>query len=100
MNPEKIKTLNSGNLVVRYSLVADTYPLPTGEVDCFGIRLEAMTARGKERKEFRNITPLPGEAEALLDALWRNGVTPVSLSEVLEDCLGEEKPRQKRNFLV
>jgi hypothetical protein len=59
---------------------------PTGHFGCmhYGIRIEKQDG---EWDEVRDITTSQSRIEELFELLWRNGVTPMSLREILEDWL-------------
>lgn len=66
-------------LLVHYYLLEET----CGAERSYGLRVEY----GGDLIELRDLTPSAGRAGALLEAMRRGGVTPVTARDVVEDWL-------------
>ncbi len=77
-------------LFLRYAMTIDPLLLPDGQEtgENFGVEISFLED-GKETEtcRVRNISTVHERVEKLLELLWRNTVTPVSLEDVVQDYL-------------
>ena len=70
------------------------------EQGSYGIRIEATTKHGHHSRTVHRVTDDLQQASRLLERLWRNGVSPVNVQDILDDLRQTDAANvDKRDFL-
>ncbi len=91
MKLKELKTIigeNGEQYTLAYSVVESDYCVNNDKIKAYGIRVEKFSGNNLlECKEFKNITSKSIEIKRLFMLLSEHTVTPITLSDVLEDYL-------------
>ena len=70
------------------------------EQGSYGIRIDATTKHGRHSQTVHRVTDDLQQASRLLERLWRNGVSPVNVQDILDDLRQTDAANvDKRDFL-
>ncbi len=81
---QSLKRENGTNFEVRYAIVAEKETAGRFECEHYGVKVETEFG---EQALFRDVTTSRSRIEELYSLLHRNGVTPITTYDVLEDWL-------------